>query len=142
MLVGAAAGVYPNLLTSTTDSALNITVYNAHSGELCAVDRIDLVDPGNGDRRRLLRFRVPDVSRQSDHNLAPRLLIAPEPDAIRRSIAYDKFESPYSPGGETGAGSVTRPFPVSAATISFPWNLPFSMKISDVLRPPTTTPAK
>jgi cytochrome bd ubiquinol oxidase subunit II len=32
MLVGAAAGVYPNLLTSTTDSALNITVYNAHTG--------------------------------------------------------------------------------------------------------------
>lgn len=32
MLVGAAAGVYPNLLTSTTDYALNITVYNAHSG--------------------------------------------------------------------------------------------------------------
>lgn len=32
MLVGAAAGVYPNLLTSTTDPALNITVYNAHSG--------------------------------------------------------------------------------------------------------------
>lgn len=32
MLVGAAAGVYPNLLTSTTDTALNITVYNAHTG--------------------------------------------------------------------------------------------------------------
>jgi cytochrome bd ubiquinol oxidase subunit II len=32
MLVGAAAGVYPNLLTSTTDPALNITVYNAHAG--------------------------------------------------------------------------------------------------------------
>jgi len=32
MLVGAAAGVYPNLLTSTTDPALNITVYNAHTG--------------------------------------------------------------------------------------------------------------
>jgi cytochrome d ubiquinol oxidase subunit II len=32
MLVGAAAGVYPNLLMSTTDPALNITVYNAHSG--------------------------------------------------------------------------------------------------------------
>jgi cytochrome d ubiquinol oxidase subunit II len=32
MLVGAAAAVYPNLLTSTTDPALNITVYNAHSG--------------------------------------------------------------------------------------------------------------
>src|SRR5438270_3578261 len=29
MLVGAAAAVYPNLLTSTTDPALNITVYNA-----------------------------------------------------------------------------------------------------------------
>jgi cytochrome d ubiquinol oxidase subunit II len=32
MLVGAAAAVYPNLLTSTTDQALNITVYNAHAG--------------------------------------------------------------------------------------------------------------
>ncbi len=29
MLVGAAAAVYPNLLVSTTDPALNITVYNA-----------------------------------------------------------------------------------------------------------------
>jgi len=33
MLVGAAAAFYPNLLVSTTDPALNITVYNAHSGE-------------------------------------------------------------------------------------------------------------
>jgi cytochrome d ubiquinol oxidase subunit II len=33
MLVGAAAAVYPNLLTSTTAPNLNITVYNAHSGE-------------------------------------------------------------------------------------------------------------
>jgi cytochrome bd ubiquinol oxidase subunit II len=33
MLVGAAAAVYPNLLLSTTDPVLNITVYNAHSGE-------------------------------------------------------------------------------------------------------------
>jgi cytochrome d ubiquinol oxidase subunit II len=33
MLVGAAAALYPNLLVSTTDPALNITVYNAHSGE-------------------------------------------------------------------------------------------------------------
>jgi len=32
MLVGAAAAVYPNLLTSTTDPALNITVYNAATG--------------------------------------------------------------------------------------------------------------
>jgi cytochrome d ubiquinol oxidase subunit II len=32
MLVGAAAAVYPNLLVSTTDPALNITVYNAASG--------------------------------------------------------------------------------------------------------------
>ncbi|HLW51545.1 MAG TPA: cytochrome d ubiquinol oxidase subunit II [Candidatus Angelobacter sp.] len=32
MLVGAAAAVYPNLLTSTTDPALNITVQNAASG--------------------------------------------------------------------------------------------------------------
>jgi cytochrome bd ubiquinol oxidase subunit II len=32
MLVGAAAAVYPNLLVSTTDQALNITVYNAHTG--------------------------------------------------------------------------------------------------------------
>ncbi|HEX2328398.1 MAG TPA: cytochrome d ubiquinol oxidase subunit II [Candidatus Angelobacter sp.] len=32
MLVGAAVAVYPNLLTSTTDPALNITVYNAHTG--------------------------------------------------------------------------------------------------------------
>lgn len=31
MLVGAAAAVYPNLLVSTTDPALNITVYNAAS---------------------------------------------------------------------------------------------------------------
>ena len=33
MLVGAAAAVYPNLLLSTGDPSLNITVYNAHSGE-------------------------------------------------------------------------------------------------------------
>ena len=32
MLVGAAAAVYPNLLTSTTDPSLNITVFTAHSG--------------------------------------------------------------------------------------------------------------
>src|ERR1044071_80986 len=32
MLVGAAAAVYPNLLVSTTDPALNITVYNAAAG--------------------------------------------------------------------------------------------------------------
>jgi cytochrome bd ubiquinol oxidase subunit II len=32
MLVGAAAAVYPVLLRSTTDPALSITVYNAHSG--------------------------------------------------------------------------------------------------------------
>jgi cytochrome bd ubiquinol oxidase subunit II len=31
MLVGAAAAVYPNLLLSTTDPALNITIYNAAS---------------------------------------------------------------------------------------------------------------
>jgi cytochrome bd ubiquinol oxidase subunit II len=33
MLLGAAAAVYPVLLRSTRDRALNITVYNAHSGE-------------------------------------------------------------------------------------------------------------
>lgn len=33
MLVGAAAAVYPNLLVSTTDPALNITVYNAKTGD-------------------------------------------------------------------------------------------------------------
>ena len=33
MLVGAAAAVYPNLLMSTTNPALNITVYNAASGQ-------------------------------------------------------------------------------------------------------------
>jgi cytochrome bd ubiquinol oxidase subunit II len=32
MLVGAAAAMYPNLLVSTTNPALNITVVNAHSG--------------------------------------------------------------------------------------------------------------
>jgi cytochrome d ubiquinol oxidase subunit II len=32
MLVGAAAAVYPNLLLSTTDPALNITIYNAAAG--------------------------------------------------------------------------------------------------------------
>lgn len=32
MLVGAAAGVYPNLLASTTSPSLNITVYNAATG--------------------------------------------------------------------------------------------------------------
>jgi cytochrome d ubiquinol oxidase subunit II len=32
MLVGAAAAVYPNLLMSTTDPALNITVHNAATG--------------------------------------------------------------------------------------------------------------
>jgi cytochrome d ubiquinol oxidase subunit II len=32
MLVGAAAAVYPNLLLSTTDPALNITIWNAHTG--------------------------------------------------------------------------------------------------------------
>lgn len=33
MLVGAAAGVYPNLLVSSSDPSLNITVFNAASGE-------------------------------------------------------------------------------------------------------------
>ncbi len=33
MLVGAAAAVYPNLLVSTTDPSLNITVYNAATGQ-------------------------------------------------------------------------------------------------------------
>ncbi len=33
LLVGAAAAVYPNLLTSSTDRAFDITVDNAHSGE-------------------------------------------------------------------------------------------------------------
>ena len=33
MLVGAAAAVYPNLLISTTNPALNITVYNAAAGQ-------------------------------------------------------------------------------------------------------------
>ena len=33
MLVGAAVGVYPNLLASSTDPSLNITVFNAASGE-------------------------------------------------------------------------------------------------------------
>jgi cytochrome d ubiquinol oxidase subunit II len=33
MLVGAATAVYPNLLLSSTDSALNINVFNAHSGK-------------------------------------------------------------------------------------------------------------
>jgi cytochrome bd ubiquinol oxidase subunit II len=32
MLVGVAAAVYPNLLLSTTDPALNITIYNAAAG--------------------------------------------------------------------------------------------------------------
>jgi cytochrome bd ubiquinol oxidase subunit II len=32
MLVGAAAAMYPNLLMSTTDPALNLTVYNAATG--------------------------------------------------------------------------------------------------------------
>lgn len=32
MLVGAAAGMYPNLLVSSTEPTLNITVYNAASG--------------------------------------------------------------------------------------------------------------
>jgi cytochrome d ubiquinol oxidase subunit II len=32
MLVGAAAAVYPNLLLSTTDPSLNITIYNAAAG--------------------------------------------------------------------------------------------------------------
>jgi cytochrome bd ubiquinol oxidase subunit II len=33
MLVGAAAAIYPNLLLSTTSPDLNITVYNAHTGD-------------------------------------------------------------------------------------------------------------
>ena len=33
MLVGAAAAVYPNLLMSTTDPTLNVTVYNAATGQ-------------------------------------------------------------------------------------------------------------
>lgn len=32
MMVGAAAAVYPNLLVSSTDAALNITIYNAAAG--------------------------------------------------------------------------------------------------------------
>jgi cytochrome d ubiquinol oxidase subunit II len=33
MLTGAAAALYPNLLLSSTDPSLDITVFNAHSGE-------------------------------------------------------------------------------------------------------------
>ena len=33
MLSGAAAALYPNLLLASNDPALNITIYNAHSGE-------------------------------------------------------------------------------------------------------------
>jgi len=32
MLVGAAAGLYPNLLVSTTDESLNVTIHNAAAG--------------------------------------------------------------------------------------------------------------
>src|SRR5579864_6999313 len=32
MMIGAAAAVYPNLLVSTTDPALNLTIYNAAAG--------------------------------------------------------------------------------------------------------------
>ena len=46
MLVGAAAAVYPNLLVSTTDPALNITVENAHTGAYAL--RVGLVFWGIG----------------------------------------------------------------------------------------------
>ena len=50
--------------------------------------------------------------------------------------------SGHSPGGATGAGSWMRPWPVIEAMICLPWKRPFSMKISEVFRPPTTTPAR
>lgn len=44
---------------------------------------------------------------------------------------------------QTQADFMARARPaVSASAICFPWNLPFSMKISLVCRPPITTPAK
>jgi cytochrome bd ubiquinol oxidase subunit II len=33
MLTGAAAAVYPNLLSASGDASLNITIYNAHAGD-------------------------------------------------------------------------------------------------------------
>jgi len=47
----------------------------------------------------------------------------------------------HSPGGATGGFSSRAPLPVIAAMICRPWKRPFSMKISLVCIPPTTTPA-
>ena len=47
----------------------------------------------------------------------------------------------HSPGGATGGFSWRAPLPVMAAMIWRPWKRPFSMKISPVCIPPTTTPA-
>ena len=62
MLVGAAAAVYPNLLVSTTDPALNITVYNAHSGEHSLAVGLIWWGFRDGAGGGLFRVRVPDVS--------------------------------------------------------------------------------
>ena len=47
----------------------------------------------------------------------------------------------HSPGRATGGFSWRAPLPVMAAMIWRPWKRPFSMKISPVCIPPTTTPA-
>jgi hypothetical protein len=47
----------------------------------------------------------------------------------------------HSPGAATGGFSWRAPLPVMAAMIWRPWKRPFSMKISPVCIPPTTTPA-
>jgi drug/metabolite transporter (DMT)-like permease len=88
-------------------------------------------DPAAIEREGLL------ATRRADSATARRAHDANESD-VRCCRCFSRF---HSPGGETGAGSVMRPLPVIAARISLPWNRPFSMKMSEVCLPPTTTPA-
>ncbi len=64
--VDAAVAVYPNLLVSTNDASLNITVFNGFQcafGRALPGDRPDLVELRDGPCGGLLRVCLLDVSR-------------------------------------------------------------------------------
>jgi len=91
MLVGAAAALYSNLLLSTTDPALNITIFNAFR-QTHARHRAHLVEHRNRARRRLFRIFVPHVSRENSRVLIGTPLLARS--ARYRPVVYlPSFES-------------------------------------------------
>src|SRR5262249_30262585 len=53
-------------------------------------------------------------------------------------ISHSREFNRAMPGGQTTG----LPYPFRAFMICFPWNRPFSIKISLVCRPPITTPAR